>query len=310
MVIPQTYFKIPFQVLFILGLLGFSPSSVSCESSLTFFLPFIDPNTRAGVKQVLDSRERVEAYLLFCSMRPITSLFLFWVIACGLAVAARPLNVDSGHAGWHLRSTQSVASAWDNLSPSGTTPAVRESAGQMAIDVSNAMMYVFGGMYYDGTAYVYLNDFFSYNINTNAWVTISSTGTPSPRAKFSLTHWHGALYLFGGELDGGSDVNDLYKYTISTNAWSLLSTSNPPTTRTYHSAAVHNGVLYIFSGVESANGINTARDDMWAYIIADNAWLQLSGGYAPGANVVSAYRFFSSAVVNGRVKFYSYGGYG
>jgi N-acetylneuraminic acid mutarotase len=52
----------------------------------------------------------------------------------------------------------------------------------------------------------YINDFYSYNPNTNSWTAINSTGSvPSPRHMHSLAATpDGLLYLFSGFILGNN----------------------------------------------------------------------------------------------------------
>ena len=78
----------------------------------------------------------------------------------------------------------------------------------------NGFIYVAGGYSNSGTA---LSVFEAYDIQNNAWVTLTSL--PSPRVAYGAAGWNGSIYVLGGLDAGFNATNTVFRYDISNNAW-------------------------------------------------------------------------------------------
>lgn len=167
---------------------------------------------------------------------------------------------------------------WTELALSGGTPSIRRNHSGIAY---NGNLYVFGGLD-AGTPATYYNDLWKYDVGSDAWSQLSPSGSlPSARFGHSAVTYGGKIYIFGGQLSGGSKVNDLWVYDIAGNSWAELSPSGSlPTARGFHGSSLYNGKMYVFGGDD---GTAYARNDLWVYDIAGNSWAQLSpSGTPPG----------------------------
>lgn len=98
--------------------------------------------------------------------------------------------------------------------------------------VHSGKVYVWGGR---DAPTSYLNDGAIYDIATDTWTAITTTGAPAARYAHAsaVANTDGKLYVFGGRNATG-DLNDLYVYDPGTDAWTELddgSGANAPSAR-------------------------------------------------------------------------------
>lgn len=153
--------------------------------------------------------------------------------------------------------------------------------GHTATLVNNIMIIIFG---YNPT-YGYLNHVQHFNIDTNEWKLVKTTGA-SVKGGFGHTstydHITRLIYVFGGYHSSSfADnvlVDFLYSYDPKKETWMLLSPSNQP--RYLHSASLINGLLLIFGGnghnlTDENTSITCFSPQFLAYDISCDTWSTL-----------------------------------
>jgi N-acetylneuraminic acid mutarotase len=118
------------------------------------------------------------------------------------------------------------------------------------------------------------------------------TGTlPTARYGHSMVEIDGALYVFGGVLQGSGSarmgdpdppnpapVNDLWRFNKD-HAWQQLTPLNAPPARQGHAATADNGKMYIHGGKDAGGA---SMYDLWVYEPSANLWTEsASGGTTP-----------------------------
>ena len=159
-------------------------------------------------------------------------------------------------------------------------------------------LWVFGGLAANLNS---LNDLWRLDLQTNAWLEQSATGTPpvSRRGASMVLSEQRSAFLFGGETGARAKMNDLFMLRIgggagSTPQWESLqpgtnTTGTTPAARTEHTATVANLLsastqpqgMIVFGG-SSSNGV--ALSDMHFFDFATYAWSAItSTGVQPQA---------------------------
>lgn len=131
-----------------------------------------------------------------------------------------------------------------------------------------------------------LNDGAMYDLTTNTWTAISSTGAPTARSDFSAV-WTGTkMIVWGGDAsnDGGS-------FDPATNSWSAISTSNAPQARSSHTAVWTGSKMVIWGGAATSNGTLLATGGI--YNPSTDTWTATSSINTPAG------RDFHTAVWTG-----------
>jgi hypothetical protein len=177
------------------------------------------------------------------------------------------------------------ASAWGQLSPSGTAPTERERHSGVW-DAAGSRMLVFGGLTGSSS---YRNDVWALTNTGGAWAWSQlSPGGTAPAARYGHSAvWDAAgsrMLVFGGYT--GSLRNDVWALTNTGGgwAWSQLSPSGTAPTARYSHSAVWDAAgsrMLVFGGYSSSS-----NNDVWALTNTGGAWAwsQLSpGGTAPTA---------------------------
>ncbi len=173
----------------------------------------------------------------------------------------------------------STTPAWTQITTTGSAPTTRY-ASTAVYDTTNNRMMIFGGLNYNGSSFMDLNDVWVLsNANglggTPVWLQLFPSGN-IPTARDSHTAVYDAtnnrMTIFGGGLNGSSGLNDVWVLSHAnglggTPAWTQLTTTgSTPTTRYDHTAIYDatNKRMTIFGGW---NG--NALNDVWVLSNAD-----------------------------------------
>jgi len=115
--------------------------------------------------------------------------------------------------------------------------------------------------------------------DTNVWFYTPGTGAWEkkasmpfePRSLHSASFYDGAMYIFGGTLEGVM-FNDMWKYTVASNTWTQVSPAGTkPSTRAGQASAQVGDNWYLFGG---ANADSNVFKDTWVYTFSTNSWAQ------------------------------------
>jgi N-acetylneuraminic acid mutarotase len=119
--------------------------------------------------------------------------------------------------------------------------------------------YLFGGT--EGAARQ--SDVHAYNVETNLWQEIRSSGVSSPaRSGAQTVVYDNCVWFFGGYTKKDGDYfNDVYKYDIGMSSWSMVSTlGEAPSKRTDHSVVLFGRSMFVFGGFDGHNRFNDLRE--------------------------------------------------
>ena len=134
------------------------------------------------------------------------------------------------------------------------------------------------GVYYNGAIYVmggntgstYYSDVVKFNINTNVWTSVTTSGTAfTARYGHTATLYNDVIYVIGGY--NGAQMNSVYKFTIATSVWASLS-STGFSVRTAHSATLYNDNIYVIGGYSGSSYLS----DVVKYSITSNSWTTIT----------------------------------
>lgn len=136
-------------------------------------------------------------------------------------------------------------SVFTRIETQNTAPPAR--SGHSAV-VYQESMYVFGGW----NGHTSLNDFYSFNFESQSWKKIESEGTPPTKRRMHCTVvYEDSMFLFGGydESRPARSDNELYRYQFKTNTWETLKCHGSiPCGRSRAAAVVKNNFMYIIGG--------------------------------------------------------------
>ena len=169
----------------------------------------------------------------------------------------------------------------------------------MVWDSGNGRALLFGGG--DGVA-AYYNDLRSYDPITDAWTTLSPTGTaPTARYGHSAVYVPAqeAMYVFGGR-DVTGNKNDLFKLDCTTDVWSEITDSGSvPAARYGHAAClIGTGTMMISGG--KGTGTYYAGSTYYDLNLSTYAWTEIvatTGGSSMGARYIHSISYDGSQYV-------------
>lgn len=156
---------------------------------------------------------------------------------------------------------------WQKLNCKGNPPCARSgSKGERYKDY----IYYFGG--YTKKDGDYFNDLHRFNIKTQDWALVNSTGeVPCPRTDHTVAVFEKYLYVFAG-YDGKNRFNDLISCNLESHEWRKLEpTGSIPITRFGHTTVVHADCMYIFGGWDGHDTL----DDLYMYAFISNIWYEI-----------------------------------
>jgi N-acetylneuraminic acid mutarotase len=114
-------------------------------------------------------------------------------------------------------------------------------------------LFVYGGFGENGVRF---NDLYSFNIETNVWKYIDTTGELPVKTSGQCGIKYGSsIFIFGGSFGGGGSgsflsseltyTNNLYKYDLTSQVWKKLKNSNSPGPRSFCEAFIHDDEFYM-----------------------------------------------------------------
>lgn len=139
---------------------------------------------------------------------------------------------------------------FDVLTNTWTTPNTKgifNSAGGISVAMVNNKVHVFGGALGAYPNYVFRNSVDIFDLATNTWSTLSTTGHFTPRIGATSAIINGKIYVLGGSNNSGfSDAVEVFD--PSTNTWTTPSTTGTFTPRNGASSILHNGEIMVIGG--------------------------------------------------------------
>ncbi|EKD23859.1 MAG: Kelch repeat-containing protein [uncultured bacterium] len=206
----------------------------------------------------------------------------------------------------YIANDMQVYSPTTNAWSATTTPLSGRYGHAAAWDPTGSRMFIFGGYASEGSL-TYKNDLWRYT--GGVWTQLLPSGTaPYVRTNHSAV-WDDAqdkLYIYGGSSTTTQYLGDLWTYNAGPNSWTkLVPSGTPPCARNNHDAVWDpvRSRLYIFGG-SGETPCTGYMNDLWAYDVATNAWINLGPTGTKPAGRVGA----KSAWNASRDAAYFYGG--
>jgi len=171
-----------------------------------------------------------------------------------------------------------ILDAWTPMSTVGA-PAPRGVAGETPSAWTGTEFIVWGG--YDGTNV--LGSGARYQLQSDSWTTITSSGAPTPRRNM-IYAWSGTeLLIYGGFSSGIQSTG--FRYNPALDTWSTMSaTGSPGSRRSSGPIAVWTGSEMVFwGGMNASNGSEV--NSGFRYNPTANSWTTMSAQNAPVSRV-------------------------
>ena len=165
---------------------------------------------------------------------------------------------------------------------------------QMAYDSESDQVILFGG--YNLKNGTYLNDTFSYNLNTNSWKKMEPETSP-PGRNYQVMVYHPALdrvVMFGGSTPD-NPLNDTWEYDFNTDTWEMVNVSNAPPDYYYGSMVYVSSLdrIIMFGGLSLS--MLGATNDMWMFDHTNNTWTELTPEIVPSERAWHAMAYDAAA---------------
>lgn len=166
---------------------------------------------------------------------------------------------------------------WTAL-PSGATP----RSNHIAAVVGDRLVVHGGSESTDGLSFLPLGDTWVFELTSETWSQLATTGDPSPRLFHAVAASSAALFMFGGGDENafvGPFFNDLWALDVQSGAWTMLDdgASGPPgftaSDLVYDDATQ---LLLLWGGHDDTE--LGARNTLYAYDLADGGWTGLEIG--------------------------------
>eukprot|EP01091_Cochliopodium_minus_P019318 TRINITY_DN808_c0_g1_i3.p1 TRINITY_DN808_c0_g1~~TRINITY_DN808_c0_g1_i3.p1 ORF type:complete len:231 (-),score=63.20 TRINITY_DN808_c0_g1_i3:63-755(-) len=132
-----------------------------------------------------------------------------------------------------------------------------------------------------------LNDFYSFDIETNTWTEIISQSdvVPPKRSFHKMVSWDNTLYLFGGCGEEGR-LKDLFSFDVSTNKWTELASVQDISKGRGGPSIATNGKSLILAGGFSGE----ENDDVHLFDFSNQTWNKISSGKFSARSVAPSCR--------------------
>ncbi len=182
-----------------------------------------------------------------------------------------------------------AANAWTNVTPT-RAPSVR-FLSPMTYDSASSRIVLFGGA---APGSSYLNDTWSYDVQSNSWTNRAPTTHPSERGASAMAYDSAAdrTILFGGFTNSYEYAGDTWFYDFDANTWRQASPSQSPPEREGHAMAYDSAAdrTILFGGYDSGY-----LNDTWAYDFHANTWTSMNPSSAPAARRYFAMTYDSAS---------------
>lgn len=177
-------------------------------------------------------------------------------------------------------------SAWQSLGGGAT------ARGRHVAALDGDRMVIHGGRFRNGTSgdYKVKDDTWTFDLATDTWTEVLTTGTPEARSSHAGAMVGGRLVIFGGNAsDDGlvfEPLVDTQALDLTTGVWEKLDTANKPSARLFHvGASDGTNRLFIFGGGDEGAFIGPFFSDLWELSIDTGKWKELDSGSGPRGRI-------------------------
>ena len=177
---------------------------------------------------------------------------------------------------------------WTNMNPE-TSPYKRQNH-KMVYNSESDVVILFGGStigYYIENEFLWLNDTWAYDFNSNTWTSQNPAIAPEGRSNFAFAYDSESdkCILFGGTVNntgnGWTDNGETWAYDYNTNTWEDMNVSSGPTRREFHTMAYDSESDRIILLGGSSTTDSGAGSETWAYDYNSNTWTESSSTFRP-----------------------------
>jgi len=191
-----------------------------------------------------------------------------YTVTLGSGIQDLAGNATPANYSWSFTTTPPGIGKWQATSTTSASSAIDQHT---AVWTGTEMIVWGGRVTPPGQSAFAVGTGARYNALTDAWVSTSDAGAPSPRWGH-VAVWNGSEMIVWGGTDGGHYFNDGARYDPRTDTWRPLSTVGAPTSRS--------GATAVWSGAEMLvwGGNKTWSDtsDDGRYNPASDSWQPIS----------------------------------
>jgi predicted phosphodiesterase len=163
---------------------------------------------------------------------------------------------------------------WQEMTPAISPEPTSDPA--MAYDVESDLAIMFGGI---KEGWSFSNETWSYDYNTNTWINMSPTVTPSLRTTNMVYDEESDIMVMFGGSNGSSLFGDTWTFDYNTNTWTNMSPAEAPSNRSLSSMTYDTNLdrVILFGGENGTHYLN----DTWTYDYNSNTWTMMSPVVSP-----------------------------
>jgi len=154
---------------------------------------------------------------------------------------------------------------WTFINAKGAIP---EGRSNSAMCIESQKLYLFGGRRWFTQSNGVLNLLHVFDINTQTWSLLSSSGPPARIGPEIVCH-NGNLFMFGGADSNGAALNDLWKFSLDNRQWTQIQLDEAPAPRIRHRLVLVGNDAYMFGGWTTGYGSASFLNDVWKLNLED-----------------------------------------
>lgn len=119
-------------------------------------------------------------------------------------------------------------------------------------------------------------------IDPDCWMTVSSSGAPSPRFRHTMTWTGSEVIIWGGQdMETGGYKSDGARYDPAADTWTAMTTVGAPDARSAHTAVWSGCSMIVWGGEDTCTGLSCVRSA--AYDPVTDQWTILPDAGAPSS---------------------------
>jgi len=163
-----------------------------------------------------------------------------------------------------------------NITTNGPNPGAWVGNPYSAVDVTNGLIYMYGGWNGITSASVdFSNSLYTFNTSTYTWTFIPAINDPGYRTNGGMIVYDNYLYLFGGVVENAFSANNqMFRLNLNNmTSWEVVVPANtPPSGRQGCVWQLFEGKGILFGGAGSGDN---PTNDLWQFDFATFTWTQI-----------------------------------